>query len=288
VVACQGVPDIYPALERLDSPPPLIEFGDQVSDVKTNPKHLTVRFVADSAAARRAAQKVMDCPEHIVLIPPMVDLNEFNRSDRGMVRKIWGLADDQVAIGWVGRLERKRRVEDFIQAAALVHEQAPQTHFMVIGGLDAFQPGYAGKMRDLAQELGIADVVNFLGDRGRVARLLPGLDALVWLSHGEGMPHVIPEAGAAYLPVVATCDEGSEQQITDGENGLLVPDESPEAMAAALRRLVDDSALRETLGRNLHQTVEQAYSAKVIVPRWAALFDEVLAERGQVQAQAGV
>jgi glycosyltransferase involved in cell wall biosynthesis len=69
-----------------------------------------------------------------------------------------------------------------------------------------------------------------------VPRLLPGLDALVWLSEGEGMPHVLADAGAAALPVVVTRDNGSEQQVVDGRSGLFVPSATPRPRAATHRR----------------------------------------------------
>jgi glycosyltransferase involved in cell wall biosynthesis len=149
---------------------------------------------------------------------------------------------------------------------------------VVIGGPDAFMPEYADSLRDLAGALGLGGDLRFLGDRPDVPRLLTGLDALVWLSRGEGMPHVIAEAGAARLPVIATRDNGSEEQITDGETGLFVPHESPEAVAAAMARLLDDPALRERLGGALRAKVEREYSAEAVTRQWEALFDSVIGE----------
>jgi glycosyltransferase involved in cell wall biosynthesis len=92
------------------------------------------------------------------------------------------------------------------------------------------------------------------------------------------MPHIIAEAGAAGLPVVATRDNGSEEQITDGVTGLFVPHEAPPAVAAALTRLIENPTLRTRLGANLRAKVEREYSAAVIARRWEALFDAVIAE----------
>ncbi len=92
------------------------------------------------------------------------------------------------------------------------------------------------------------------------------------------MPHVIAEAGAAGLPVIATRDNGTEQQITDNETGLFVPHGSPPAVAATLGRLLREPGLGRRLGRNLRHKVEREYSARVVIRRWEALFDEVIAE----------
>ena len=279
VVACQAVPDIYPALERLGTHPPLIEHGGLVGEAQQGPKHRTARYVGVCAAIRdAAAARMPDRPHHALAIPSMVDLSEFDPAVRGPVRRELRVGDETPLVGWVGRLDRKKRVEDFIQAAALVHRRRPAARFVVVGGPDAFMPEYADELRALAADLGLGPALTFLGDRPDVPRLLAGLDVFVWLSRGEGMPHVIAEAGAAGLPVVATRDNGAAEQIADGESGLFVPYEDPPAVAAAVERLLADPALRRRLGANLRRKVEREYSCAVVVERWQALFDEVIAE----------
>jgi len=277
VVACQAVPDIYPALERLTNPPPLIEHGGLVSEALAGPKQFTTCYVGVCASIQTAAAARMPGRQHHALaIPSMVDLSEFDPAERTAVRAAWGVAEETPVIGWVGRLDRKKRVEDFIQAAALVHQRHPATRFVVIGGPDAFMPEYADELRTLTRTLHLQDALQFLGDRPDVPRLLAGLDIFTWLSQHEGMPHVISEAGAAYLPVIATRDNGSEEQITDGVTGLFVPHDAPEAVAAAMEQLILQPGLRVTLGSNLRRKVEREYSASVVARRWEALFTEIL------------
>jgi glycosyltransferase involved in cell wall biosynthesis len=280
VVACQAVPDVYPALERLTERPPLIEHGGIVEEALRGPKHFTTRYVGVCASiCEAAARQMADRPHHVLAIPSMVDLREFclpqhNRLRRA-VRQEWGVCEDDFVVGWVGRLDRKKRVEDFIEAAALLHRKQPQTRFVVIGGPDAFMPEYANELRTLATARQIDHVCTFLGDCADVPRRLHGLDSFVWLSKGEGMPHVIAEAGAVGLPVVATCDNGTAEQITHGVHGLFVPHESPAEVAAALQLLIHDPALRQRLGRKLQEKVEQEYSATTVARRWEALFAEL-------------
>lgn len=286
VVACQAVPDVYPALERMASPPPLIEHGGLVDEALRGPKHRTARYVGVCDSIRAAAAGRMADPAHALEIPSMVDLDEFDPADRDSVRAEFGVAPDQPLIGWVGRLDRKKRVEDFVRAAALVRAERSNARFLVIGGPDAFMPEYADELRALAAELGLADALTFTGDRADVPRLLSGLDAFAWLARGEGMPHVIAEAGAARLPVVATRDNGTLQQITDGETGLFVPHEDPSAVAAALLRLIDDPALRRRLGDTLRAKVEREYAVAAVAPQWEALFEAVLRERSAAATSA--
>jgi polysaccharide biosynthesis protein PelF len=281
VVACQAVPDVYPALERMEPRcrPPLIEHGGLVSEALAGPKHMTARYVGVCATIRDAAASRMGGRRHHALqIPSMVDLSEFDPIHRALVRAEWGVVEETPVVGWVGRLDRKKRVEDFIRAGALVRTHQSHVRFLVIGGADAFMPDYADELQALAEHLGLGEALRFLGDRPDVPRLLSGLDAFVWLSRGEGMPHVISEAGAAGLPVIATCDNGTAEQIVDGETGLFVPHKDPSAVATALQIIMADPGLRRRLGSNLHRKVQREYSVAALLPRWELLFDEVIAE----------
>ena len=280
VVSCQNVADIYPALERLAIRPPLIEHGGLVSEALAGPKHLTSRYVGVCRSIRDAAAKHMPGREHhAVAIPSMVDPSEFDPAARTPVRAALGLDAAAPVIGWVGRLDRKKRVEDFIRAAAVVHAAEPAARFLVVGGADAFMPEYAAELRELATALGLGGALRFLGDRPDVARLLAAMDVFVWLSRGEGMPHVIAEAGLAGLATVATPDNGALEQIADRTSGLFVPHEDPDAAAAAILRLLREPVLRRRLGAGLRAHVLGHYTADVVVPQWRALIDSVLAER---------
>ncbi len=277
VVACQGVQHPHRAFELLPSSsrPALVEHGGLVSEVYRTPKRFTTAYVGVCRAIVEAAAAVLPDPSRARLIPSMVDLEEFEGHDRAAVRRELGLAPEHRVAGWVGRLDRKKRVEDFIEAAALLHVRLPAARFLVIGGPDAFMPDYEQELRALAHARGLDEVLVFTGDRPDVPRLLLAMDAYAWLSRGEGMPHVVLEAGAARLPVIATRDGGTPDVITDGESGLFVPHESPEAVAEALERALCDPALAARLGTNLRRLVEERYAAKVVARQWEALFDEL-------------
>jgi glycosyltransferase involved in cell wall biosynthesis len=278
VISCQNVADVYPALERLHWRPPLVEHGGLVSEALAGPKHFTSRYVGVCRAIRDAAASKMPGREHHAIeIPSMVDLEEFRcDGERAAVRAALGLADNAILVGWVGRLDAKKRVEDFLAAAAIVRSRLPGVRFVVVGGPDAFMPEYAVALNSRADALGLSDCLAFLGDRDDIPALLSAMDIFVWLSRGEGMPHVVAEAGAAALPVVATADSGSTQQIEHGVSGLFVPHESPDRVAAAIERLACDPDLRDRLGKALRRRVENTYSADVVVPQWQSLFDAVL------------
>ena len=280
VVSCQNVADVYPALERLHLRPPLIEHGGLVSEALAGPKHFTSRYIGVCRSIRDAAASAMIGREKDALeIPSMVDLSEFDLSHRGKMRASLGIHDDTVLIGWVGRLDPKKNVEDFVKAAALVHADDKRTRFVIVGGPDAFIPDYAAALQALVQSCGLGGVLTFLGDRKDVPALLTSFDIFAWLSKGEGMPHVIAEAGAAGLPVIATADNGARQQIEDGVSGLFVPYGDPLAVAETMKKLIASPRLRKELGMRLRLKVETQYDAPAVVPQWERVIQEVVEER---------
>ncbi len=83
-------------------------------------------------------------------------------------------------------------------------------------------------------------------------------------SMGEGLPTALLEAAACERPIVATDVPGCREVVVDGETGLLVPPNDPEALAAAVERLLDDPALGRRLGKNARRRVEENFSDQTI------------------------
>ncbi len=279
VVSCQNVADIYPALERLYLRPPLIEHGGLVSEAQAGPKHFTTKYVGVCRSIRDAAAAKMPDREHDAIeIPSMVDLSEFDQARRDAVRRRLGLKEEQVLIGWVGRLDPKKNVQDFIRATALIKAEAEDAKFLVVGGPDAFHADYAVELARQSSALGLDPFLQFLGDRTDVPDLMVAMDIFVWLSEGEGMPHVVAEAGAAALPVIVTPDPGVLQQVENNLSGLVVPYRDPPAVAAAIRQLLQP-AERRRMGEALRRRVVQDYSVSAVIPQWERLFCDVITEQ---------
>jgi glycosyltransferase involved in cell wall biosynthesis len=118
---------------------------------------------------------------------------------------------------------------------------------VLIGG-DSGDGRFTRRLQDLARTLRLA--VHFCGYRERAARLLPALDVLAVASRAEPCGLVTLEALARGVPVVATRSGGSREIVRDGQDGLLVPPEDPEALAAALHRLLGDPTLRDRCRRS--------------------------------------
>jgi glycosyltransferase involved in cell wall biosynthesis len=104
---------------------------------------------------------------------------------------------------------------------------------------------------------------------------LAGLDVLVQPSRADNLPLSILEAMAAGLPVIGTRVGGIPELVLDGETGLLVEPERPEALASALDSLAESPERRAELGRRGRERVEEHFSAEAIARRTVALYEEL-------------
>jgi glycosyltransferase involved in cell wall biosynthesis len=127
----------------------------------------------------------------------------------------------------------------------------------------------------LARESGVAERVRFLGLRPDARALMGAADVVVMPSRWEGLPLSALEALASGTPLVATDVRGLRELVTDGENALLVPEE-PEALAAALRRVLDDPELAGRLAA-AGKEVEGAGSDQRLVERFLELYERLAA-----------
>jgi glycosyltransferase involved in cell wall biosynthesis len=143
-------------------------------------------------------------------------------------------------LGFAGRLMAAKALGVALTAIA----EVPEVSLVVVGdGPDREE------LERRAAELGLDGRVRFVGSRSRddVLRTLYAADAALLSSRWENFPHLVVEALAVGTPVIATSVGGVPEVVHDGENGLLVPAGDADALAAAIRRIVDEPGLRDRL-----------------------------------------
>ncbi len=183
-------------------------------------------------------------------------------ADRGELEREWGLAAGTRLVLAVGRLVEQKNHALAIQALA----EVPDTTLVVVGkGL--FRPN----LEQAAAESGVADRVVFAGARPDARALMGAADAVVLPSRWEGLPLTALEALASGTPLVATDIQGVRELVVDGREALLVPQE-PGALAAALRRVLDDPDLAARLAE-AGRRVEGAGSVDALVAGFLRLYE---------------
>jgi glycosyltransferase involved in cell wall biosynthesis len=182
-------------------------------------------------------------------------------------------------VGMLGRLAEWKGQHVFLEAIGQLASEFPELRARVVGGALFGEDAYERELRELARELGIADIVEFTGFVEHVEDELAKLDVLVHASVvPEPFGQVVVEGMAAGLPVVATAAGGPAEVITDGVDGLLVPPGDVAALAAAVRRLLLDQALRAQLGQAAARRAEE-FAPEVIGAQLRRLYDDLLAGR---------
>ncbi len=156
----------------------------------------------------------------------------------------------------VGRFNPVKNHALLLRAFAKVHEQIPTARLRLAG-----DGNLICEMKDLVKTLGLADVVEFLGNVEDIPGLLKQGNALVLSSHSEACPMVILEAMATGLPVAATAVGGVPELVTD--NGILVQSGDANALADAMIQFATDADLWEKLSSAASHYVQNFDSNKI-------------------------
>jgi len=185
---------------------------------------------------------------------------------------------DDLVIGMVGRISPWKGQHVFLDAFARAFPTG-SVRAHVVGDALFGEEDYRDALHEQAVRLGIADRVSFRGFRPDVPAELAALDVLVHASvQTEPFGQVVVEGMAAGLAVVASDAGGPAEIISADHDGVLVPPGDIDALATALRALVDDPDRRTELGHRARITAGR-YRTDAILPRFTAVYAEIEATR---------
>jgi glycosyltransferase involved in cell wall biosynthesis len=162
---------------------------------------------------------------------------------RARIRADLGVAADKIVVAVVSRLVRHKGHPELLAAM----EHVPAAEIWVVG--DRLPSDHGPDLAALFAASPLGARLRRLGYRDDVPALLAAADIFALPSHFEGLPMSVIEAMLTGLAVVATDVRGPREQVVDGVTGLLVPPRNVPKLAAAIRRLVDDAALRQAMGQ---------------------------------------
>jgi glycosyltransferase involved in cell wall biosynthesis len=208
-------------------------------------------------------------PDRVTIIGNSVNLDRFSPGDEEAgqrFRRELDVPSTHRIVGVVGRLRAEKGVEFFVRAAPIVLAQRPDTTFVIAG-----EGPLRGSLDALADGLGVARNVRFVGFRSDVPEVLSAVDVLVVPSLTEGFPLSLIEGFAAGCPVVATRVGGIPEIAEDGINALLVPAEDPAAIARRVLEIIESPDRAATLSRAARQKAGEC-SVPAAAARVAALY----------------
>jgi glycosyltransferase involved in cell wall biosynthesis len=187
-------------------------------------------------------------------------------------RRALGLTSEFVWLA-AGRLEPVKDYPLLLHALALTSRAC----VLLIAGTGSQE----ADLRRLADALGLAGRVHFLGFQAEVLPWMQAADAFVLTSRYEGLPMSLIEASACALPAVATNVPGTREVLCDGDTGWLSP-ANAQALATAMTWLMDlDRAEHETMGMRARALAIDHYSLDSVLCRWETLYVQLLSHNSR-------
>ena len=220
--------------------------------------------------------------KQIVIIPPGVNTSQFrNATSKAAARASLGLAKGCHMLLFVGRIEPLKAVDTILEALRVLRDQAPerlrQLRFVIVGGDPASQSdAEMQRLQVMSRELGIEDVVRFVGAKEQVElpRYYAAATAVIMPSDYESFGMVALEAMSSGAPVIASQVGGLQFLVRDRETGYHIPAREPMSLAACIIELLSDPSRGESMGLSASR-VAKDYAWSRIARRLLRLFEEV-------------
>jgi glycosyltransferase involved in cell wall biosynthesis len=181
----------------------------------------------------------------------------------------------------VARLHPEKGHEFLFKALPSVVAQVERPVRLLVAGMGPFEAEYKRQVR----ELGLDDLVIFTGFRRDIPDLMAAADVMVLPSVAEAFGLALTEAIYLGTPVVATHVGGIPEIIRDGVDGLLVPPGSPEALTAALVRVLRDPELRQSLAKDGRQWVADRFRFETMVRQYEDVYDELFKSKAPAKLE---
>lgn len=206
-----------------------------------------------------------------------IDCEAFAPGGGAAVRRELGIPPDAPVVGIVGHIQEWKGQHLVIEAVAAVRRTHPALYCLVVGGIHRQGAEYGAALARRAAAPDLAGHVVLTGERSDVPACLDAMDVAIHASTTpEPFGRVLIEAMALGRPVIAPREGGPLVIVVDGETGLLAEPRSADALAAAIRTLLDDPGGRAAMGRAARARVDAVFDIRHHVERMQTLFDEAL------------
>lgn len=205
------------------------------------------RLIANTdAEARQLIELYGADPDRIDVVPPGVDTEVFRPGSKAGARAALGVASDELVLAFAGRIQPLKAPDVLLRSAAVLRARYPGRRFrvLIVGGASGTGRIAPHRLAELAAELGLVDVVDFLPPMppAELCRVFRAADLVAVPSYNESFGLVALEAQASGTPVVAAAVGGLRVAVADGVSGLLVPGHEPERWADSLASVLLDPA----------------------------------------------
>ncbi len=174
------------------------------------------------------------------------------------------------------RMLRDKGVMEFVEAARMLRAQGTVARFVLVGDPDTENPAsFSVAQLKAWQDEGAVEWKTWRDDMPIVYQ---GAHVVCLPSYREGLPKALLEAAASARPIVTTDVPGCREIVRHGQNGLLVPPRDVQALASALRKLIEDPVLRRRMGQRGREIAEAEFSVKKVTQETLSVYHKLLAQ----------
>ncbi|MBX2990837.1 MAG: glycosyltransferase family 4 protein [Bacteroidetes bacterium] len=217
-------------------------------------------------------------PERVITLHDAVDTEAFSpsRVSKHRIRREFGIDDETLVVGFVGRFSPGKGHEEFLEAASALNNKYGNIRFLVVGEASYGEQAYEQRIRSMSRALKLDGVLTFTGFRKDVPDLMAAFDIFAFPSHAEAFGVALIEAMALERPVVSTNCDGVLDIVVDGETGIYVNPRNAQQLADAIERLGADPELRLSMGRAGRRRVEEMFDQQKHITRIEEIYYELL------------
>ena len=209
----------------------------------------------------------------IAVVPDGVDLRRTVKPASAATLAACGVAPNRPLVVQVAQLVGHKDPVNFVRAIAYANRVSPNLQALLVG-----DGPLRAEVTDEIQRLRLVDVIRLTGYRDDADSLLAAATVACLSSREEGMGSVLLDAMAFGRPIAATRAGGIPEIVVDGDSGLLVERENPEALGEAIARLATDRALADRLAARGRSRVEE-FSVERMTDRTIEVYERVTADR---------
>lgn len=214
-------------------------------------------------------------PSKIEVIPNGIDVERFNpEKNTADIRKEFSLEEDDIVIGFIGRIVPAKGLEYLLNALPYLKEEFKSIKLLIVG-----EGSLVEELKERAKKNNIFDNILFIGRRRDIPEILASINIFVMPSIAEGLPNALLEAMAMGKPIVTTEVGGIPEIVKNGFNGLLVPPRDTLSLSKAIKELISNDRLAAKLGQAARDLVHDNLSIKAIAQKWQSLYLSILKEK---------
>jgi glycosyltransferase involved in cell wall biosynthesis len=229
--------------------------------------------VGVSTGVADEARNVFGAGDKARVIYNPIDTEAIRTAAQQPIPHPWLTGDHTVLVA-MGRLAEQKNYPLLLRSMAELHHQEPNARLLILG-----DGPLRSELIELGRELGIAEIVDFVGVQQNPFSYIARADVFVMTSKYEGFGMALVEAMALGTPVASTdCDYGPREILQDGRSGLLLADESTQGVAGSLLSLLSDSDRCAHLGA-AGKLRANDFDISVIAPQTGELLSSVLKNR---------